>query len=115
MSESADPNLGFEKVFERLLAELKGHSQGTLGQYIELEKRSIEEYRKYVESELSRQDQALQSFTKMVMASWLELMTFHRENRSRLMKVHDSLANARLQLLEQLKDSLLAVDRSEEG
>ena len=38
MAESSDPSGGFEELFERLFAELKGQNLSALDQYIELEK-----------------------------------------------------------------------------
>ena len=97
---------GLKEFLDAFFAETHGKNHTTLEKYIELERALLEEYQKFLTDQLATNDEVLQNFTKLVMTSWLQVVAFQRENRSRFLELQSTIADAHLQFLQRISDSL---------
>jgi hypothetical protein len=97
---------GLKEFLDAFFAEANGKSHTTLEKYVELERALLEQYQKYLADQLATNDEVLQNFTKLVMSSWLQVIAFQRENRSRFLELQSTIADAHLQFLQRISDSL---------
>jgi hypothetical protein len=102
MPGAAEPITGLKELLDTMFAEANGTHRTTLEKYIELERALLEQYQKYVADQLEVHDDILQNFTKLMMSSWMQIVTFQRENRSRFLEMQSTIADAHLRFLERL-------------
>ena len=106
---------GIKELLNEFFADAAGNNRSTVEQFIALERTLLEQYQKYLADELATSDELMQKFTKLMMSSWLQIVGFHRENRSRVLELHSSIAAAHLRFLEKVEDKLSAKERDAAG
>jgi hypothetical protein len=106
MPTTSEQTQTVKELLESTFAEMSGKNRDAVEKYVELEKRLLEQYQKYIAEELSSNNEVLQNFTKMMMACCMQVMAFQRDNRSRFLELQRSISDAHLKFLDQVKDSL---------
>jgi hypothetical protein len=106
MPDAAEPITGLKELLEMMFATANETHHTTLDKYIELERALLEQYQKYIADQFAVNDDVLQNFTKLMMSSWMQIVTFQRENRSRFLELQSTMADAHLRFLERLSDSV---------
>jgi hypothetical protein len=104
--QGASERTGLKEFLDAFFAEVSGNNHTTLEKYIELERALLEQYQKYLADQLATNDEVLQNFTKLVMSSWLQVVAFQRENRTRFLALQSTIADAHLQFLQRISESV---------
>ena len=114
MQDGQESSAGIKEFLDRLIADASGKSHTTLEKYIELERALLEQYQRFVAEQLAVNDDALQNFTKLMMTSWMQVVAFQRENRSRFLELQSTIADAHLRFLERMSESASAARAANE-
>ena len=112
MSGAADSITALKEMLDAMFATANEKQHTTLERYIELERALLEQYQKYIANQLAVNDDVLQNFTKLMMSSWMQVVTFQRENRSRFLELQSTIADAHLRFLERLGDSVSTAEHA---
>jgi hypothetical protein len=115
MSGASADARGIKELLDELFANAVDKNRATVEQFIEMERLLLEQYQKYLAEELATSDDLLQKFTKLMMSSWIQIVGFHRDNRSRVLELHSSIAEAHLRLLEMIEEQLSRQSRAAAG
>lgn len=106
MSGAAESITTLKEMLDAMFATANEKQHITLEQYIELERALVERYQQYINDQLAVNDDVLQNFTRLMMSSWMQVVTFQRENRSRYLELQSTIADAHLRFLERLGASV---------
>jgi hypothetical protein len=106
MPGATEPMTGLKDLLDTMFATANETNHTTLEKYIELERALLEQYQKYIADQVAVNDDVLQNFTKVMMSSWMQIVTFQRENRTRFLELQSTIAEAHLRFLERLSASV---------
>lgn len=109
MPTTADQVPGLKEFFDTFFADVNDRNRAVLSRYIQLEETVLKEYHARLNEELSVDNDILQSFTKTMMATSLQMAAFQRETKTRFLELQSSVAEVHLRFLKQAKESLSRV------
>jgi hypothetical protein len=106
MHGAAEQGRAFQNLFERFSSEMTAKHRDALNKYIDLLKDLTEQHHKYINEEGSRTEDPFSTFAKMLMASYMRMLAFHKENRSFFLSAQASLVEMQLCWLDLMKETL---------
>jgi hypothetical protein len=106
MPTTFDETQTVKELIDNFFADLSDKNRNAIEQYVELEKVLVEQYQRYINDELSSNNEVLQNFTKMMMGCCMQVLTFERDSRSRFLELQLSLADTHLKFLDMVKGSV---------
>ena len=95
-----------KSLIDSLFETIDTHGRDALQRWLELQKVYLEAHREFVEKELSKDNEALKHFTRLMIQACMQANEISREQRTRLNEVHGAVVAAHLQILDQLQHSL---------
>jgi hemerythrin superfamily protein len=92
----------FKKLLDSMCSMANEHRDASFEQYVNLQKELIERYREQLQREMDRDpiNESMTEFSRMMMATTMQLTNFYRDNRKRMIEVQSTMAQAYLDLLE---------------
>jgi hypothetical protein len=106
MQATSEQTRAFQELFERFSSEMTAKHRHAFERYIDFLKDLVEQHQRCLSEEASRCEDPFSNFAKMMMASYMRMLSFHREYRSFSFGVEASLAEMQLRWLDLVKETL---------
>ena len=106
MPDQGQGGRDFVDLIKHLLADLDAKNRAALAKYLDFEKSLVEEHQRFVYAELSKDNETLKNFARMMMAASAQALAFQREHRAQVRDIYAALSDGHLKFIDLLKSHL---------
>jgi hypothetical protein len=108
MPDETDSGLppDFKKLLDDLFKDATSKNREALKEFLDLQKVVVEDYGKYVEDELAKDNEVLKHLVGILRDQALVVIRASRTHRTNVRAIHGRLVDAHLKFIDHLKDKL---------
>jgi hypothetical protein len=93
-------------ILDELIGEFDKRTRDSLKEFLDLQRVIVEDYGKYVEDELARDNEILKHFTRLLVEQSALAVKTSRTHRTNVREMHSRLIDAHLKFIDHLKGQL---------
>lgn len=93
-------------ILEELFGEFDKRTRDSLSEYLDLQRVIVEDYGKYVDEELSHDNEILKHFTRVLVEHSALAVRASRTHRTNVREMHSRLIDAHLKFIDHLKEQV---------
>ena len=93
-------------ILEELLGEFDTRTRETLTEYLDLQRVIVEDYGKFVDDELARDNEILKHFARLLVEQSAIAIKTSRTHRTHVREMHSRIVDAQLKFIDHLKEQV---------